>query len=95
MAVEEETVEEETDRRIDELVAALGDPEAYTFLLPVHEAVGADEGLWWMRHNLWEGYYVEHRIDTARKRVFFKIWEYGEEEPGWDEPVYLYGIDDE
>lgn len=89
------SVSEEMARRLEELVAELGDPEAYTFLIPDWDPVDARQGLRWMQVSLGEGFYVAHHTDRARKRVFFKIWEYGEEEPGWDEPVYPYDVDDE
>ena len=41
-----------------------------------------DEGLTWARAMLAQGFYLDHRIE--HDIVWFKLWEYGEDEPGWD-----------
>jgi hypothetical protein len=80
------TVGEEADEKVAELVSRLERPGEYSFRIPGWAPVEAGEGLRWMRVSLGEGYDVEYRIDEARKLVVFKIWEYGEDEPEWDDP---------
>ena len=88
------TVGEEADAKVAELVSSLVRPEEYSFRIPGWSPVDADEGLGWMRGMLGEGFYVESRVDFPRKLVIFKCWEYGEDEPGWDDP-WQAGSDDE
>ena len=89
------SVADENEALVDELRAELGQPEDYSFHIPHWEPVAAEEGLWWMRSQLAEGYYVAYRIDPSLRQVFFKYWEYGEDEPGWDEEEDWEDGDDE
>ena len=79
---------EEAAARVDALAAQLGEPSAYSYFIPNWETVDAKQGLWWMRSQLWEGFYVAHRVDVTMKRVYFKCWEFGDEEPTWESQRY-------
>jgi len=42
-----------------------------------------DEGIEWARAMLAQGYYLDHLVDPDSGVVWFKLWEYGEDEPSW------------
>lgn len=74
---------EEAQNFIDELTAKVRDPEEFTFLIPGWEPVDLKRGLWWIKSQLWEGFYVAYQIDSEKERVYLKSWEFGEDEPEW------------
>ncbi|MBE0462097.1 MAG: hypothetical protein ACTIDY_01530 [Halomonadaceae bacterium] len=77
------TSKEEAQNFIDELTAKVGEPEEFTFLIPGWEPVDSKQGLWWITSQLWEGFYVAYQIDSKKKLVYLKSWEFGEDEPEW------------
>jgi len=79
---------EETEKAVKELETQLKSPGDFTFHIPNWKPVKSKEGLWWMKSQLWEGFYVSHKIDFSKKQVFFKYWEYGEPEPNWKSIEY-------
>ena len=79
---------EETEEALSILKAELVDPNLYTFHIPHWDPVEAKEGLWWFKSQLWEGYYVSYRKEEQQKIVYFKYWEYGDEEPSWESIKY-------
>jgi hypothetical protein len=83
------SVADENEALVNELRAKLGEPETYSFHIPNWAPVEAKEGLWWMRSQLGEGFYVTYRIDPSLRQVFFKYWEFEEDEPEWEDEEYL------
>ncbi|WP_417863049.1 hypothetical protein [Vreelandella venusta] len=74
---------EEAQNFIDEFTAKIREPKEFTFHIPGWKPVDSKQGLWWITSQLWEGFNVAYQIDSERKQVYLKFWEFGEEEPGW------------
>jgi hypothetical protein len=54
--------------------------------IPRWEPESLEIGLRWLQSSIYEGYYVDFRVQKqdVTATVWFKIWEYGEPEPAWD-----------
>ncbi len=82
------TKEEAAAQEFSLLTALSQTPEKFSFLIPNWPVQDSQAGLTWMRHALWEGFYVSHKIDQHAKRVYLKSWEFGEDEPDWGALAY-------
>ena len=76
---------EQTENQVGSLLKELDGIESeYGFHIPDWLPEASSTGLRWMRSRLWEGFHVAYQIDHVGKRVLFKTWEYGEDEPIWE-----------
>jgi len=76
---------EQTEIQVSALLAELkGKEHEYSFLIPSWSPENSPMALRWMRSQLWEGFSVAYRVDHSAKQVFFKTWEFGEQEPSWE-----------
>ncbi len=56
-------------------------------LIPGWKPVSLEDGMQWLRASIYEGFHVSHRIvvKNGSSLVQFKIWEFGEDEPDYDQ----------
>jgi hypothetical protein len=67
-------------------IAEVGNFAEVVCRIPGWEPESLEMGLRWLRSSVYEGFYVDFRVEPedAKATIWFKIWEYGEPEPDWD-----------
>ena len=82
-------VQEKWELIRDKLLAEIASCNEVTCQIPDWDPVDLDVGLHWLQSSVYEGYYVDYKVykENDSATVWFKVWEYGDEEPTWPEII--------
>lgn len=80
------SIKEEAEAFITKFTHELGaEGSNYAYLIPGWAPEDLAMAIRWIRSQLWEGFFVAYKINETKKLVALKTWEFGEEEPLWEE----------
>jgi hypothetical protein len=73
------------EERRSAILAAVEGADHVTTRIPGWEPGDLDQALWWVRVNIYEGFYVGHLVeqDELGTTLWLKNWEFGDDEPDW------------
>ncbi|WP_353189840.1 hypothetical protein [Pandoraea pnomenusa] len=80
------SIKEEAETFITKFTHEVGTNAAnYVYLIPGWAPEDFAMAIRWIRSQLWEGFFVAYKIDETKQHVLLKTWEFGEEEPSWQQ----------